>query len=309
MPLSYFRRNQTMKINIEYNRNIPIMNIEHNNSKYQLYISNDDYYVHLDRDGSTLFVSSSNLKSCIDCTKLSKNDKAFFQNIILYGSFYEVLHRSGICQELDDIGMKLLSVFLYSSLDHNCIPYNCQCDYLQLQNKLLSRMRRVNDPQLCNLKSDTVHLSEQTQCICLKLGPNEVREFDYSKYIDENNKNYFVYNLIWVLIHYYYPTEDSLLSYKEFINFMNQPDEYPYSNELKDKILKAFGNTDEIQNAFSLSPYDLFHFLYDRFNSYHAGLPSFNSKEQFINASISHLQSISLQGDILHELALLIQKP
>lgn len=296
-----------MRINIKYTGNIPIMNLEHNDSKYQLYLSND-YYVHLDRDGSTLFISNNNLMFCLDCTKLSKNDKAFFQNIILYGSFYEVLHRSEICQELDDIEMKLLNAFMYASLDYHYIEYNSQCDYLQLQNKLLSQMRRVNDPQLCNLKSDTIHLSEQTQCIYLKFDPNEVREFDYSKYIDENNNNYFVYNLIWVLIHYYYPTENSLLSYKEFINFMNQPDEYPYQNELKDKILKAFGNTDEIQNALTSAPYNLFHFLYNRFNSYHAGLPFFHNKEEFINTSISRLQSISLQGDVLHELALLIQK-
>lgn len=282
-----------MRINIEYTNNIPIMNIEHNDNKYQLYISNDDY-VYLDRDGSTLFISNSNLKSCLECTKLSKNDKAFFQNIIIYGSFYEVLHRAKICQELDDIEMKLLSLFIYISLDYHCIEYNIQCDYLQLQNKLLSRMRRVNDPQLCNLKSDMIHLSEQAQCIYLKLGPNEVREFDYSKYIDEDNKNYFVYNLVWVLIHYYYITEDSLITYNEFINFMNQPDEYPY--------------TDEIQNALTSTPQDLFHFLYDQFNSYHTGLPFFNSKEEFINTSISRLQTISLQGNVLHELALLIQK-
>ena len=89
---------------------------------------------------------------------------------------------------------------------------------------------------------------------------------------------------------------------------MNQPDEYPYSNELKDKILKAFVNTDEIQNALTSTPQDLFHFLYDQFNSYHTGLPFFNCKEEFINTSISRLQTISLQGNVLHELALLIQK-
>ena len=128
-----------MRINIEYTGNIPIMNLEHNDSKYQLYLSND-YYVHLDRDGSTLFISNNNLMFCLDCTKLSKNDKAFFQNIILYGSFYEVLYRSGICQGLDDIGMKLLNAFMYASLDHYCIEYNSQCDYLQLQNNGLSTL-------------------------------------------------------------------------------------------------------------------------------------------------------------------------
>ena len=71
-----------------------------------------------------------------------------------------------------------------------------------------------------------------------------------------------------------------------------------YSNELKNKIMEAFGNTKEIQNAFLLHLQELFDFLYHRFNS------SLLSKEQ----SISRLNSIILQSNTLKELSLLIQE-
>ena len=76
-----------MKISIRYNYeegSIPIMTIEHEDSIYQFY----DYYVHLDKYYSAMFVSSTNLKSCLDCTKLSKKEREFYQNVIICGSFY-----------------------------------------------------------------------------------------------------------------------------------------------------------------------------------------------------------------------------
>ena len=270
------------------------MNLEHDGITYQLYLSND-YYVHLDRDDSTLFISNNNLKSCLTCTKLSKNERAFFQNIILYGSFYEVLHRAGICQYFDDVEMSLLNAFMYASLNHHCIAYNC----LQLQNKLSARMKGVNNTPLFQLKTDTINISEEMKCIYLQFNSNAIFRFDYGKYIDESNKNYFIYNLIWVLIHYYYPTEHSFLIYEDFITTMN---EYSYPTELKNQILKAFGDTNDIQKSFQLSLQELWDYLFKLFDSDTAQLP----REEGESRSLL-LKAIDLKTKVLVDLNNLIK--
>lgn len=248
------------------NGGLPVMNIEHNDHIYKLYVGND-CYVHLVKDSSTEFTSSTNLESCLNCSMLSKKTRAFYQNVIIYGAFYEVLQEVGICKDFSNITMKLLNIFMYSSLDYLNIKYDCQYSYTQFRDRIFSQMRRNNDPILCDLEINQVFISEEEQCFYLKLTPNDKREFYYGKCIDKTNEKYFIYNLICVLLHFCYATEDYYVSYEYFLDTMNQPDGYPYQDELKSQIIEAFGNTEEIQNAFQLSPSKLWDYLFTFFDS------------------------------------------
>ena len=298
-----------MKISIQYNceeGSIPIMIIEHEDSIYQLYISYD-YYVHLDKHYSAMFVSSTNLKSCLDCTKTIQKEREFYQNVIICGSFYEVLQKAGISKDLNDTAMKLLNAFMYSSLDCLGIKYDCQCGYLQFQNKFLSQIQRNTNPECYDLKREQIYFSAETQCVYLNPDSTEVREFNYGKYINENTEYSFVYNLICVLMQYYYPNENPYIPYEYFLSVMNQSDKDNYTDELKNKIIKALGNTGEIQNALLLAPIDLFHFLHNRLNSCCVELKFFLDKEQFSNLADSYMQTINLLSDIMYELCCIMK--
>lgn len=283
------------------NGGLPVMNIEHNDHIYKLYVGND-CYVHLVKDSSTEFTSSTNLESCLNCSMLSKKTRAFYQNVIIYGAFYEVLQEVGICKDFSNITMKLLNIFMYSSLDYLNIKYDCQYSYTQFRDRIFSQMRRNNDPILCDLEINQVFISDEEQCFYLKLTPNDIREFYYDKCIDKTNEKYFIYNLICVLLHFCYATEDYYVSYEYFLDTMNQPDGYPYQDELKSQIIEAFGNTEEIQNAFQLSPSELLDYLFTFFDSDTTQLQ--REKEE---SRVMLLKSIKLKATALLQLSNLIK--
>ena len=257
------------------NGGLPVMNIEHNDHIYKLYVGND-CYVHLVKDSSTEFTSSTNLESCLNCSMLSKKTRAFYQNVIIYGAFYEVLQEVGICKDFSNITMKLLNIFMYSSLDYLNIKYDCQYSYTQFRDRIFSQMRRNNDPILCDLEINQVFISEEEQCFYLKLTPNDKREFYYGKCIDKTNEKYFIYNLICVLLHFCYVAEDYYVSYEYFL--------------------------EEIQNAFQLSPSELLDYLFTFFDSDTTQLQ--REKEE---SRVMLLKSIKLKATALLQLSNLIK--
>ena len=160
------------------------------------------------------------------------------------------------------------------------------------------------------LKANEIYISPETQCIYLIITSNEALKFNYSKYIEVSDENRFIYNFIWVLLNYYgvpEETDNLSITFKNFIDFMNNP-KYNYTDELRNKILKAFGNTEEIQNLLKLSPHDLFCFLYNKFNYYNKQLQIFFQERRFNDLHVSLLESLKLQSDVLLKLGLLIEQ-
>lgn len=205
---------------------------------------------------------------------------------------------------------------MYKAFDYFNIEYDCQYNYLQLKYKLLSHLVKINPSKenigrkLDFLKANEIYISPETRCIYLIITSNKALKFNYGKYIEVSDANCFIYNFIWVLLYYYGVSEkvDNLfITFEDFINFMNNP-KYNYTDELRNKILKAFGNTEEIQNLLKLSPYDLFCFLCNKFNHYNKQLQIFFEERRFNNLHVSLLESVKLQSDVLFELGLLIEQ-
>lgn len=214
-----------MKFSIDYNRennDIPMMNIEFDDSNiYQLYVDNDAS-IHLVENLSKEYISSNNLYDCINDINLSNTlddkEKIYIQNILIYGSLYEVLLKSRIYEKFDDIEMRFLSVFLYRGLDYQCIKYIQQCDYCQLYFEVLAEVNsfskedldtELSSIQLDGFPFDGFYFSEELQRIYLMTDTNKhYVYFDYSKYFDESSKNNCFFScFIYVLLIYYYPND------------------------------------------------------------------------------------------------------
>jgi len=116
-----------MKFNFEEsikNCGVPTMNIEHKDNIYQLYLDYNEGCACLIKVPSNKFSSNDDIENYLtSIKKLSKEEKAFYQNIIIYGAFCEVLHRGGIYRDFNYIEQKVLNTFVYESLLENQIKY------------------------------------------------------------------------------------------------------------------------------------------------------------------------------------------
>lgn len=290
------------------NCGVPIMNIEHKDNTYQLYLAYNEGCACLIKVPSNKFTSQEDIEQYINPAKaLSKEEKTFYQNIIIHGAFYEVLHRAGIYQDFNYMEQKVLNTFIYESLLENQIKYEEQWDYMQLLNNLYKQLVEVNPSKEeigCKLdifNSNEIYLSQEDKCIYFHFIPNKALKFNYGKYSDSP---YFIYNLIWVFLHKHSFQEDSSITFERFNHCLEHLNDivYAYPNELKNKILEAFGNTREIQKSFQLSPQDLWDYLFKFFDSDTTQL----KREEGESRSLL-LKAINLKATALLELSKLIK--
>ena len=290
------------------NCGVPIMNIEHKDNNYQLYLAYNEGCACLIKDSSNKFISHEDIEQYINPTKkLSKEEKAFYQNIIIHDAFCEVLHKAGIYQDFHYMEQKVLNTFIYESLIENQIQYEEQWDYMQLLTNLHKQFVEVNPSKedigrkLDIFNSNEIYLSLEAKCIYFKQTSSEALKFNYGKYSDYP---YFIYNLIWIYLHKRGFQEDSSITFEKFHDCLEHLDDiaYSYPDELKSQILKAFGNTEEIQNAFQLSPSELLDYLFTFFDSDTTQLQ--REKEESRGML---LKSIRLKATALLELSNLIK--
>jgi len=202
------------------NGGVPIMNMEHKDNTYQLYLAYNEGCACLIKVPSNKFSSNKDIENYLtSIKKLSKEEKVFYQNIIIYGAFCEVLHRAGIYRDFHYMEQKVLNTFIYESLLENQIQYEEQWDYMQLLTNLHKQFVEVNPSKkdmgykLDIFNSNEIYLSPEDRCIYFHFIPNKALKFNYGKYSDSP---YFIYNLIWVYLHKRVFQEESSITFERF---------------------------------------------------------------------------------------------
>ncbi len=85
-----------------------------------------------------------------------------------------------------------------------------------------------------------------------------------------------------------------------------------YTNDFKNQILQAFGDTDDIKRALQNNPHDLFYFLFDKFNFYNNQLPKDENEQydisQYTELHFNLMNTVLKQSDVLLYLGAMVKK-
>lgn len=85
-----------------------------------------------------------------------------------------------------------------------------------------------------------------------------------------------------------------------------------YTEDFKNQILRAFGDTDDIKKALQNNPHDLFYFLFDKFNFYNNQLPRDKNGQddisKYTDLHVNLLNTVLQQSDVLLYLGAMVKK-
>ena len=85
-----------------------------------------------------------------------------------------------------------------------------------------------------------------------------------------------------------------------------------YTNDFKNQILQAFGDTDDIKRALQNNPHDLFYFLFYKFNFYNNQLPKDENEQydisQYTELHFNLMNTVLKQSDVLLYLGAMVKK-